>query len=443
MLIDTTIFASKVRQNNQEFFISTFSIRQILSFTKYTERLIVGFDDDNQPLYNDQIQRKVEPSRIEKIADFLLDDPDAIFPTNLVLTIPNAAIQEIVTSDDLSNAKITLIPKVFSEIKKNNGDVYLTIVDGQHRIKGIERAIERLEVEINNLRKVSIDSKTDVTSKILLRKSKLLENLLNINLIVSFFLDATLEFQAMIFSTINRTQKSVPQSLVYSLFGLSERDSPQKSALQIVLALNGFEGSPFYNRIKLYGGSYERNLSPPLTQASMVKSIINLICLNNKDSERDRFRDRTDLANSYSDKVPFRKYYASNRDFYIIDIMYSFFTAVNETFVTDGVKFWQFESSTKPTNILHTVVGYYALIELLIDILELEKSDSERDKIVTYAKYLVKTKDLKFNDQQRYPFTSISTTIFYLDMHLKIWPAVNDNDPRVIKLKEALKKRVD
>lgn len=431
--------AQKVIQNNQEFYLGIFTISQVLSFTRYTERLIVNYDEQNQPVYNAQIQRKVENSRVDKIVNFLLDDPDAIFPTNLVVAIPNAVID--LFEENGREAKITLSDKVFSELRKTNGDVFLTIIDGQHRIKGIETAFERLKTEISNLTSMYNSSGREEFSKEIEAKTKLLRNLENIELPVTFFIDPTLEFQAMIFSTINRTQKSVPQSLVYSLFGLTTEDSPQKTALQSVLALNSFEKSPLHNRVKLYGGKYERNQSPPLTQAAMVKSIIDLISVNVKESERDRFRPRKDLKKGSNDSLPFRKYYANNRDEIILDIMYSFFSAVQKSFTSDGTSLWNLpEESSKPENILHTTVGYQALVDIMIDILKEVKEDSDRDKIETYETYLSKAKDkLNIVDKDRYPFTSKSRKRFYLDLSLAIWPAKGPTDPRLIELTESLK----
>lgn len=83
---------------------------------------------------------------------------------------------------------------------------------------------------------------------------------------------------------------------IYSrIIRLNTNDSPQKTALQIVLILNAHEKSPFYNRINLYGNGYEKNQSPPLSQAGMVKSIVNLICESARDSEKDRFKERKAL----------------------------------------------------------------------------------------------------------------------------------------------------
>ncbi|MDI9311206.1 MAG: DGQHR domain-containing protein [Limnohabitans sp.] len=440
MLKNNEILARKVKQNNQEFLVSVFSIKQLLSFTKFTYRIIEYFDENFQPKYNDQVQRKIEDSRIEKIADFLIDDPDATFPTNIVLSVPNVAIQSLNEIDE-TNISLVLNERVFTEVAKKNGDVYLTIIDGQHRIKGIEKAIERIEAQIQSLSKVNYKGTNEEIQKKLLKANKSLSNLLNINLVVTFFIDPTLEFQAMIFSTINRTQKSVPQSLVYSLFGLTQNDSPQKSSLEIVLALNGFEKSPFYNRIKLYGGKYDKNQTPPLTQATLVKSIIDLISINLRDSEKDRFKERRELKINCNDDLPFRKYYAENLDSMIIDILYSFFSAVRDCFNKNGNAFWNFNGNTKLQNILQTAAGYQALLLILIDILKIEKEDIHRDKIETYEKYLKKAKDINFDDQQRYPFTTLSRTILYLDISLKIWPQKNALDERIIKLDEALKKK--
>ncbi|SER91079.1 DGQHR domain-containing protein [Pedobacter rhizosphaerae] len=437
--LNNTIQARRVEQNNQEFYLGIFSIEQILTFTKFTERLIVNYDEENKPIYNDHIQRKVENPRVERIVDFLLDDPDALFPTNLVIAIPNAVIE---TFEETSPGihEIKLSQRVFSEIRRVNGDVFLTIIDGQHRIKGIEAAIAKLESEMINLSQIARSSPDARFKRDLAKKTTALQNLKKIQLPVTFFIDPTLEFQAMVFSTINRTQKSVPQSLVYSLFGLRTDDSPQKTALQTVLTLNSFIESPFHNRIKLYGGKYERNQSPPLTQATMVKSIIDFISTNLRESEKDRFRERKDLKVNISDDFPFRKYYANDRDTLILDIMYSYFKAVQKTFQRDDASLWDFETiETKPTNILHTAVGYQALLDILKDILKEVKTDDERDKVATYKSYLQKAGHINVSDNARYPFTSKSKRIFYLDLSLAIWPNKGPEDNRRTLLAEALR----
>ena len=454
-MIDTRIVGIPVIQNQQEFVIGVFTISQILKFTNFTHRLIVSYDEQNLPVYNPAIQRFVEGSMVEKIADFLIDDPEATFPTNIVLHIPIQVIEKQIVHDskleEFRFLEIFISDVVFNEVKRDKeksgtGDIFINIIDGQHRIRGIEVAIERLTRDIMLINQTLLTNPNSESQKENLSKyQQRLTTLLNIELVVSFFVDKSLEYQAMIFATINRTQKRVSESLVYSLFGLTKNSSPQKTALQIVLELNANKKSPFYNRIKLYGGSYDTHQSPPLSQASMVKSIIELISENlHREAERDRFKKRSELhkrSPSSSKVLPFRKYYASNEDTKISDIFYAFFTAVKDTLTDkDGNSYWEFEPDRmKPTNILHTTVGYQALLNLLIDILE-DLDEKKRFNVQTYKPILEKIKTLNFEDTSRYPFTSISRTILFLDMSLKIWPPEGMYDPRLKKLEEALDK---
>lgn len=444
--IDNKIIGIPVVQNQQEFVVGVFKIGQILTFTKYTTRVIRDIDEEGIPVYNDDIQRAVENSRAEKIADFLINDPEATFPTNLVLHIP----EEIILRQHRhsSTLEIFIDEKVFAEVRKekersSSGDIYISIIDGQHRVRGIEIAIKRLTTDIDALQKTLQKSLTndDLLTKYNYYRTRL-NDLLNIELVVSFFIAKPIEYQAMIFSTINRTQKRVSESLVYSLFGLTTNDSPQKTALQIVLSLNAHPSSPFFNRIKLYGGDYDKNQTPPLSQSGMVKSIVNLISENIREAENDRFRKRRELEKrsaSSTKNLPFRKYYASNRDSAISDIFFHFFNSVKESFKYDEVNsYWEFDPNTmKPNNILHTTVGYLALLEILQDILPLIP-ENERIMKETYRKYTDKISQLPVTDTARYPFTSKTKNIFYLDMSLLIFPSSSTNDSRIAKLKAML-----
>lgn len=152
MINNKSITGIPVVQNGQEFIIGKIKICDLIRVTKYTERVIVGYDEDEKPIYNNQVQRKVEQSRVNKIADFLINDKEATFPTNIVLGIPMNAIEEQ-TLHRGELIEITLTDDVFEQVAslKNNADIYITIIDGQHRVKGIEVAIERLNTEINVL----------------------------------------------------------------------------------------------------------------------------------------------------------------------------------------------------------------------------------------------------------------------------------------------------
>ncbi|WP_165852282.1 DGQHR domain-containing protein [Chryseobacterium pennae] len=431
------IEAIAVRQNKQDFLIGVYSIQEILKFTKYTRRLIVSYDEDGEPIYNEQIQRNIENPRVQKIADFLINDPDATFPTNIVLHIPIEVIDEYLV-DEKNRVSITLNPKVFSELKKEDGNIFISIIDGQHRVKGIEIAIQRLRNEIDFLIKnLRINMSNSLENKLMFFQDRL-NDLLNIQLVVTFFIDKTLEYQAMIFSTINRTQKRVSQSLVYSLFGLDTDDTPQKTALEIVLRLNGHKKSPFYKRIKLYGASYSKNDTPPLSQATMVKSIVNLISENLRESENDRYKKRKELLNRNSSSnrfLPFRKYYASDRDSLISDIMFFYFYEIKNIF--EGL--WDFEGNNMPTNILHTTIGYESLLKILVDILKEEKNieqlNYEISKTIFRDKYLKYIQDIDISNVNRYSFNQRGKKYFYLDMSLKIFPPEDLADLRLKELR--------
>ena len=407
-----------VQQNGQDFIIGKASIKDIFTYTRYTERLIIGFDEDEKPICNPHIQRKVETSRVNKIADFLINDPEAMFPTNIVLGIPMSMISSQFSHDGI--IEISLDEKVTSQIKLakegyQDADIFITIIDGQHRIRGIEVAIERLQEEAEKHNNILAHTK--------------LENLLNMELAISYFIDKSLEYQAMIFSTINRTQKRVSQDLVYSLFGLSSEDTPYKTALEVTLALNAHPKSPFYHRIKLYGGDYDKKMSPPLSQATMIKSIVGLISESLRESENDKYKKRKELKRQKSKKfLPFRKFYADNHDSLISDCLFYFFSTIQSKFP----QYWIYDGLSKPQNILQSTVGYEALLSLLVEILNQESLLSfDRN---TFNSYINKLENIDFGNTTKFPMTTKGKKIAYLIMSLAVFPPSESSDSREIEL---------
>ena len=416
-----------VSQNGQDFIIGKAKIEEVLQYTKYTERLIIGYDENENPIYNDHVQRKVDKSRVEKIADFLINDETATFPTNVVLGIPQNMIESQTLNDD-GIINLVFNDKVAQEVVKAkegdmDADIYVTIIDGQHRIRGIEVAIDRL--------RAMIDKSGD--DKIQYWQDKL-TNLLNIELVISCFIDKTLEYQAMIFSTINRTQKRVSQDLVYSLFGLSTADSPYKTALEIVLALNGHPKSPFYKRIKLYGGNYNKTDSPPLSQATMVKSIVALISTSLRESENDKYRERKELRTWKSTKsLPFRLFYANDEDSKIADCMFFFFSSIRNAFPNQ----WGYNGQSKPTNILQSTVGYEALMKILVDILD--RAEFKQFSEECFSRYIDKIKGLEVEDTLHFPMSTIGKKIFYNSMFIALFPDDGTVDEKQEEIDKLLK----
>lgn len=422
-----------VIQNDQEFIIGKMQIGNLLHFTKYTERVIIGYDEDEKPIYNLHVQRKVEATRVNKIADYLINDKEATFPTNVVLGIPIEAILEQQRKDDI--IEINLIEDVFYQVERSketgeDSDTYITIIDGQHRIRGIEIAIERLTKTIN---KFEEDGNLENPSYI--KDVEKLNNLLSIELVVSYFIDKSLEYQAMIFSTINRTQKRVSQDLVYSLFGLSADDTPYKTALEVVLALNGHKKSPFYKRIKLYGGNYRKGESPPLSQATMIKCIVALISETLRESENDKYKKRKDLKKRSNNKfLPFRDFYANNEDGLISDCLFYYFNSIRKKFL----QLWEYDGISKPHNIFQSTVGFDALLNIMVDILREEGSIYSFNN-ETFDTYIGRIKNIDFSDTSRFPMSTKGKRIFYLTLSLDIFPHQVNKEQKIEELRKLIR----
>lgn len=441
------LLTQRVEQNNQEFLLGVFTIEQVLNFTRYTKYTILGFDEENdfKPIINDQVQRKLSNSKINSIVSFLLNDPLAIFPTNLVISIPNHVITEQnILNENSKLVEIKLDDKVFNEvdkIKKNlPGEIYLSIIDGQHRVRGIEKTLEYLKGSIDTNSKMFRNTGDEKYSEEVKKLNLKMLQIGKIELPVTFFIDPVLEYQAMIFSTINRTQTKVPPNLVYSLFGLTKGDSPQKTVLNIVNTLNGRENSPFHKRIKLAGAGtseakeFYKSGNPVLSQATVIREILKLICKNNKEQELARHKKRSYFKENPDRNLPFRKYYAKDDDARIIQILFSFFRAVSKTIVdANGNSYWEFQEQNvrKPKNILQTTVGFMALLDILKDALS-KTIEENNNKVETYSNLLANVNQLNFSDNKRYPFSTKGKRILYLDLSLSIWPGDNNDERRTI-----------
>lgn len=428
----TLIKGFPVVQNDQEFIIGKMKINDLLRFAKYTERVIIGYDEEEKPIYNKHVQRKVEQSRVNKIADYLINDKEATFPTNIVLGIPIEAIQEQQKKEDI--IEIHLIEDVFYQVKKSketgeDTDTYITIIDGQHRVRGIEIAIDKLTKDLQKL-----EEKEEVKSDSYIIKKEKLNNLLEIELVVSYFVDKSLEYQAMIFSTINKTQKRVSQDLVYSLFGLSTNDTPYKTALEVVLALNAHKKSPFYKRIKLYGGNYRKGESPPLSQATMIKNIVALISETLRESENDKYRKRKDLKNRTNSKfLPFRDFYVNDQDGMISDCLFFYFNSIRKIYP----QFWNYDAVSKPQNIFQSTVGFEALLSLMVEILQAEEITSFN--VDTFNSYLNRIGNIDFSDTSMFPMSTKGKRILNLTLSLKIYPNQINADPKERELQRLIK----
>jgi DGQHR domain-containing protein len=345
------VVCRKVIQNNIEFLVGSIKASSLIQFVTVTHRAIVGFDEEGKPIYNNQIQRKPSTQRVNSIKEYLLNDKFATFPNNLLISVPSIVMSRDVKFDKECNTYTLYIDKERINITDKDKPLYLQIFDGQHRFRGIQEAI------------IECENRGEIEKAASFR---------DFEFVVSFFIDAEIDFQAMLFSVINRTPVKVTQDLVFDLFGLTEGDSPQKTALVVALELNGTkvtdsgEEAPFYRRIRLLAKK-EKGFNSPLSQGMFVKEITKLICTTLQDAEVERFQPRDYFRTGGSSNTIFRKAYSEGKDYIILRTLMNYFTAVQSSFVDSyGNSNWSFDETND--NPLQRTIGFQALLKVLISL---------------------------------------------------------------------------
>lgn len=277
------------------------------------------------------IQRVLSEERVKEIRQYLRT-ADASFPNSIILSLDPNRLLEGPDSLTVGERDIGLVRLVVQQ----NAEAF-SVIDGQHRLKGFD----------------------DETEK-------------DFELIVAIFIGLDEEDKAYLFSTINSKQTKVNKSLVYDLFDVAERRSPQRSAHDIAKLLNSDPNSPFYRRIKLLGTNpkfesevlYRANLS----QGTFVERLLSLIT-RDAAIDRDVIRRGGELDRAQNDtKLVFRPMWIEDRDNVILKVLFNYFTAVAEEFPTE----WR--DGTCP---LAKTIGFGALMSLLTDLVPagLQKGD--------------------------------------------------------------------
>ena len=236
-----------VRQPIGEFYVGVIRADELLRISEFDYRRM-----QYKSGYADYlgIQRKLNPTRIDDIKKYA-GTLDACFPTSIVISIDEkcAKLEEtdrqgflLLKISDYSDAES---PELSIPL-----DHVATIIDGQHRLKGLEEA-----------------------------------KMGDFELSVSVFVGADQATEASIFSTVNLAQTKVNKSLAYDLFEYAKARSPEKTCHEIVVALDKLVNSPFQGRIKRLGVRTEGRFGETLSQATIVKGLLPYI---SKDPLLDR-----------------------------------------------------------------------------------------------------------------------------------------------------------
>jgi len=247
------------------------------------------------------IQRKLDHKREQEIAEYV-QTFDATFPTSIIVYIDENNVE--ITENSISGVSQIKILNVSDKIAK--------VIDGQHRLAGLQVAIDYLEK--NN-------------SDLFNSHEKELQNIKDFELSLTILIGMDIAEQANIFSKVNLTQTKVNKSLVYDLEEYSKVRSPYKSAHNIAIALNYNETSPFYKKIKRLG--YIDLGGETLTQQTFVESLTKLFLSSNPEKDRDDMARKGNISNDdFDEKFPFRKLFADDKDIIIAKILYNYFNAV-------------------------------------------------------------------------------------------------------------------
>lgn len=200
------------------------------------EYLSFLLDEDKRKLldYNSKgFQRDFDPVRVNSIGEFLNQEEYALFPNTVIVTCDLLNnYRELAEKESFEDLVEELAwPNNLAYLDENNGkyklyvpktEKSLIIVDGQHRIVGLDRANKAVSAQYD--------------------------------ILLSFIIGYDRSVIAKLFYTINYTQKSVNKSLLYHLTAeFSGRIDEITFLHELIKVLNESEASPFCNRIKMLG----------------------------------------------------------------------------------------------------------------------------------------------------------------------------------------------
>jgi DGQHR domain-containing protein len=200
------------------------------------EYLSFLLDEDNRKLsdFNSKgFQRDFDPVRVNSIGEFLNQEEYALFPNTVIVTCDLLNNYRERSGEESFEDLVDELawPNNLSYLDENNGkfilyvpktEKSLIIVDGQHRIVGLDRANKGVSA--------------------------------NYDILLSFIIGYDRSVIAKLFYTINYTQKSVNKSLLYHLTAEFSGHIDEITFLhELIKVINESSASPFNNRVKMLG----------------------------------------------------------------------------------------------------------------------------------------------------------------------------------------------
>jgi len=242
------IYAFKIQQNIGDFYIASMNYLDVLKMAKPDPRRISNATIDKVT----GVQREVKETRVKKISEYVQYE-FATFPTSVVISINDlcADVESVAGVENLY--KITVQNYVGDESDAEDKDIPISdagyIIDGQHRLFGLNAVKDSVEVFMLN---------------------------------VSIFVGIDVSDRAEVFSTVNLTQSKVNRSLTFDLFSHQTPPSPYRTAHDVTVALDADRNGPFHQKIKRLGVTTTGRSkgSERVSQATVVRGILRYLPAN-------------------------------------------------------------------------------------------------------------------------------------------------------------------
>ena len=292
-----TFYALKISQPIGDFYIGSMSAEDLFRISYFDVRGLRERDGISEYL---GIQRVLNGKRVSEISRYV-NTTDATFPTAVILSVDERTVEvaevECRSGPTLYELKLRNVPNpedgeepiLFRQIAR--------VLDGQHRIAGLAEVGDR-SFDIN----------------------------------VALFIGLDIALQASVFSVVNLAQTKVNSSLVYDLFAYDKARSPEKTAHELAVALDGAPGSPLFEKIKRLGTATEGRFGETLSQATFVRSVVPYL---SEDVLLDREIGKKSgkwPAPNYAQmqRMIFRTFFINNKDVDIAEILWRYFAAVEQ-----------------------------------------------------------------------------------------------------------------
>jgi len=317
-----TIPVFSIKQSIGEFYVGVIRVDDLLRICEFDYRrmhYVGGYIDFLG------IQRELKPARIRDIRKYV-GTIDASFPTSIVVSVDEKCVT--ISDTEREGFKILKVSEYEDPASPELSiplDQAATIIDGQHRLKGLQEA-----------------------------------GMSDFELSVSIFVGVDDATEATLFSIVNLAQTKVNKSLVYDLFALATSRSPEKTCHEIVVALDRLPESPFHDRIKRLGVATEKRFGETLSQATIVKGLLPYIT-NDPLLDRDRGKRlgfwEPALAKDVSKRI-FYDFFQRGKDSDILANVINYFNAIKSRW-PDAWK------STGTGNIINRTNGYNGFVRFL------------------------------------------------------------------------------